>query len=191
MIINRLKLLYTIMQQQTFANRQECLEGLQGLGIKYVLHEHEAVNNMEELSKIKLEKSPYIKNLLFADKKPNSYYMIIAESSTGIQKGFWKSVGTTHNNVRLAKEENVENILKAKRGSVNVFSLVNDVNKEVKKLFIDEKLYTYSSWAFHPMDNTATVEVEREDVIKFLDHFKIAYEKVDLTKELEAKEPAK
>lgn len=31
------------------------------------------------------------------------------------------------------------------------------------------------------MDNSATVEVSRDDVIKFLDHFKIPYEKIDLT----------
>jgi len=82
---------------------------------------------MEELSKVKLDKSPYIKNLLFSEKK--HYYMVIAETSTAIQKGFWKSIGTTHNNVRLAKEEHVEAVLKAKRGSVNLFSLANDANK--------------------------------------------------------------
>lgn len=54
MIINRLKLWYSAMQQQAFKTRQECLAGLDGLGIKYVLHEHEPVFNMEELSKVKL-----------------------------------------------------------------------------------------------------------------------------------------
>jgi hypothetical protein len=31
------------------------------------------------------------------------------------------------------------------------------------------------------MDNTATIEIKKDDVIKFLDHFKIPYEKIDLT----------
>jgi hypothetical protein len=31
------------------------------------------------------------------------------------------------------------------------------------------------------MDNTATIEIEKGDVFKFLDHFKIPYEKIDLT----------
>lgn len=48
-------------------------------------------------------------------------------------------------------------MLKAKKGSVNLFSLANDDKKEVKKLLIDEKLYNFNNWSFHPMDNTATV----------------------------------
>lgn len=42
---------------------------------------------MEQLSKVKLQKSPYVKNLFYVDKKPNSYYMIIAETNTPVQKG--------------------------------------------------------------------------------------------------------
>lgn len=61
--------------------------------------------------KLKLEKAPLIKNLFFTDKKPNSYFFIIADINTKPEKGnfllrfiaFWKKVGTTHNNVRMAK----------------------------------------------------------------------------------------
>jgi hypothetical protein len=81
----------------------------------------------------------------------------------------------------MAKEEQVESVLRAQKGSVNLFSLANDEKKEVKKLLIDEKLYGFEDWAFHPMDNTATVELKKDDAIKFLDHFKIPYEKMDLT----------
>lgn len=81
----------------------------------------------------------------------------------------------------MAKQEQVESVLKAQKGSVNLFSLANDEKKEVKKLLIDEKLYEFEDWAFHPMDNTATVELKKADAIKFLDHFKIPYEKMDLT----------
>lgn len=53
--------------------------------------------------KLKLEKAPLIKNLFFTDKKPNSYFFIIADINTKPEKAFWKKVGTTHNNVRMAK----------------------------------------------------------------------------------------
>lgn len=86
MFINTLKLWYNFMQQG-FNTRQECLSCLDGLGIKYVLHEHEPVFNMEQLSQVKLEKSPYVKNLFYAEKKPNSYYMVVAETSTPVNKG--------------------------------------------------------------------------------------------------------
>lgn len=145
------------MEQQGFKTRQECLSYLDGLGIKYVLHEHEPVFNMEQLSQVKLGNSPHIKNLFYSDKKPNSFYMVVAEGSTPVNKGFWKAIGTSHNNVRFAKEEQVESVLLSKKGSVNLFGLANDQKKEVKKLLIDEKLYNFEQWAFHPMDNSATV----------------------------------
>lgn len=87
MLINRLKLWYNFMEQQGFKTRQECLSYLDGLGIKYVLHEHEPVFNMEQLSQVKLGNSPHIKNLFYADKKPNSFYMVVAETNTPVNKG--------------------------------------------------------------------------------------------------------
>jgi hypothetical protein len=38
-------------------------------------------------AKVKLEKSPLIKSLLFSDKKPNTHFMILAESATKPEKG--------------------------------------------------------------------------------------------------------
>lgn len=87
MFINRLKLWYNFMEQQSLKNRQECLACLDGLGIKYVLHQHDPVFNMEQLSQVKLDKSPYVKNLFYAEKKPNSYFMVVAETSTPVNKG--------------------------------------------------------------------------------------------------------
>ena len=42
---------------------------------------------MEELSKVKLDKAPFVKNLFYAEKKPNAYYMVIAENNTNVNKG--------------------------------------------------------------------------------------------------------
>ena len=59
--------------------------------------------------------------------------------------------------MRLAKEEQVIEVLKAKFGAVNPFALSNDKNHYVKQLIIDELLDKHDHWAFHPMDNSATV----------------------------------
>jgi hypothetical protein len=43
---------------------------------------------MQEMSeKLKLENSPLIKNLFFADKKPNTFFFVIAEMNTKPEKG--------------------------------------------------------------------------------------------------------
>ena len=53
----------------------------------------------------------------------------------------------------------------------------------MKKVLIDEKLFEFESWSFHPMDNAATIEVQRDDMIKFFDHFKINHVKIDLSQD--------
>jgi hypothetical protein len=76
------------MSQGVVGNREECLKLLNELQIPFKLYEHQAVFNMEEMAvHVKLEKSPLIKSLLFSDKKPNTHFMILAESSTKPEKG--------------------------------------------------------------------------------------------------------
>ncbi len=67
------------MQGKIITDKKECLSYLDELKIPYKLYEHDPVFNMQEMSeKLKLEKAPLIKNLFFTDKKPNSYFFIVA-----------------------------------------------------------------------------------------------------------------
>lgn len=63
---------------------------------------------------------------------------------------------------------------------MNPFGLANDINHSTQNLVIDQELYNYDYWAFHPMDNTATVEMAKDDFLKFLDSHKVKYVKMDL-----------
>lgn len=100
--------------------------------------------------------------------------------NTKPDKAYWKKVGTTHNNVRMSKEEVLENVLRSKKGALNPFSLANDAQHQVKKLIVEDKLFQSEFWAFHPMDNTATVELPHQEVIKFLTHHGVEYESLNL-----------
>lgn len=75
----------------------------------------------------------------------------------------------------MSKEEVLEGVLKSKKGALNPYSLANDKDHHIKKLIIEEKLFDFEAWAFHPMDNTATIETQREDFLKFLNHVQVAY----------------
>ncbi len=91
---------------------------------------------------------------------------------------FWKKVGTTHNNVRMSKEEVLEGVLRSKKGALNPFALANDKEHQVKKLIIEEKLFNFEEWAFHPMDNSATVELSQKHFFEFLAHFQVPFERL-------------
>ena len=87
----------------------------------------------------------------------------------------------------MSKEEVLVEVLNSKKGALNPFSLANDKEHHVKKLIIEDKLYDFEQWAFHPMDNSATIELAREDMLKFLGEYGVAVEKLDLQEQLEAK----
>ena len=88
----------------------------------------------------------------------------------------------------MSKEEVLENVLKSKKGALNIFSLANDKEHQIKKLIIEDKLFQSDFWAFHPMDNSATVEIPREEVIKFLTHHGVEVQSLNLIEALEKKE---
>ena len=88
----------------------------------------------------------------------------------------------------MSKEEVLENVLRSKKGALNIFSLANDKDHQVKKLIIEDKLFQSDFWAFHPMDNSATVEIQREEILKFLNHHGVEAESLNLLEALEKKE---
>ena len=53
-------------------------------------------------------------------------------------------------------------------GSVTVLGLINYTNKEVT-VIIDEDLWKQDSLQYHPLPNTATLVIARDDVKKFLE----------------------
>lgn len=76
------------MEKIGITNREDCLKVLNELAINFKLYEHDPVFNMEEMNnKLKLERAPLIKTLLFSDKKPNTHYMVLAEMNTKPDKG--------------------------------------------------------------------------------------------------------
>ena len=57
-------------------------------------------------------------------------------------------------------------LLKLDPGSVTPFGLLNDIDKEVK-LFIDED-FEGGVMGVHPNDNTATIWLKSEDLIRLI-----------------------
>ena len=92
-------------------NIDDCLNHLKSLKFDFKTHRHEPVFNMKEMSeKVPLEKAPFIKNLFYYDKK-NLFYLILAKTDTNVGKQFWKALGLTPGNLRMAREDHLESVL--------------------------------------------------------------------------------
>lgn len=82
------------------------MAALDKIGASYKIHDHEPAFTMEDLAKVKLEKSPYVKNLFYFDKKSGGYYMIVAETNTKVDKSklfvMWDFIKSVGKNMRMA-----------------------------------------------------------------------------------------
>ena len=81
--------------------------------------------------------------------------------------------------LHFAKEVQLIEKLGLKPGTVSIFGLLNnkdhDINIYIDKEIMNEKLIT-----FHPNDNTATIFITVEDMLKIFDDLDYNYEVIEL-----------
>ncbi|MBQ8535347.1 MAG: prolyl-tRNA synthetase associated domain-containing protein [Bacilli bacterium] len=150
-------------------NKQEIYELLKGKNIWHEITEHEEVYNMEDLSALELPYPEYdAKNIFVRDEKKINYYLITVKSEKRVDlKEFRRTYGTK--NLSFAKEEDLMNLLGLKPGSVSPLGLLND--KEGKVQFYLDKEFTEKDALIgvHPNENTATLWLKTEDLIKLIE----------------------
>ena len=57
-------------------------------------------------------------------------------------------------------------LLNVSPGAVTPFGLLNDTNRKIK-FYIDIKLNDFDSFNFHPLVNTATLNIKKKDFYNF------------------------
>lgn len=148
-------------------NKQEVYQFLKDNNIQYEVTEHPAVYNMEEMDNLHLPYPYSAKNLFVRDDKKANFYLITVKEEKRVNlKEFRKQNGTR--NLSFASENDLIDILRLVPGSVTPFGLLNDKDLRVK-FYIDEDLLSGDGMiGIHPNENTATVWLKTEDLIKIL-----------------------
>ena len=148
--------------------KQEICDYLKENGIWHEIMEHAAVFNMEELDAVEL---PYpdcdAKNLFVRDDKRRSYYLITVKGDKRVDlKKFRKTYGTKP--LTFVKPDELADILGLIPGAVSPFGLLNDTEKKVV-FYIDAAFEEDKGLiGIHPNDNTATVWLKAEDLIRII-----------------------
>lgn len=135
--------------------------------IDYVLHEHPAVFTCEESEKL-CSHIPGVssKNLFLRDDKKRRYFLVIVDSKKRVNlKELGEILGVKR--ISFASDEDLKEKLGLEPGSVSIFGLLNDEDNDVE-LFIDRDFYEQPIVTFHPNRNTASVEITKEMLKKFL-----------------------
>ena len=149
--------------------KQEIYDSLTEKGVWHEITEHEAVFNMEELDAVAL---PYpdadAKNLFVRDDKRRSYYLITVKGDKRVDLKEFRRVYETKP-LTFVKPDELKEILGLIPGAVSPFGLLNDAEKKVA-FYLDTAFKEGSGLiGVHPNDNTATVWLKAEDLMKIVE----------------------
>ena len=141
---------------------------LKDLNIDYIKHEHEPLFTCEQAEEFYSHiKGGHSKNLFLRNKNGKKHYLAIVEAHKTVKlQELAKFV--EQKKLGFASPERLKKYLSLTPGSVTPFGLIHDTNRDVE-VIIDEDLMKYNNLHYHPNTNTATLEVTRDDLKKFLD----------------------
>ncbi len=146
-------------------NKQEIYDFLYSQNIPFEITEHKAVYNMAGLAEIPLpHPEADAKNLFVRDDKRRSYLLTVFGEKRVDLKAFRSEHGTRP--LTFASAEDLEALLGLYPGAVTPLGLLNDAACRVK-LFIDRDLAD-GLVGVHPNDNTATIWLRTEDLIRIV-----------------------
>ena len=150
--------------------KNEIYEYLDSLGIEFELFVHEAVFNMAELENIALPHPECeAKNLFIRDEKKRNYYLISVKGDKRVDLKEFRRKNNTKP-LSFASEEDLKNILGLTPGSVTPLGLLCDEERKVR-LFLDSD-FMDGIIGIHPNDNTATIYLKTEDLVKVIERHK-------------------
>lgn len=149
-------------------NKQETYDYLTQKGIEYEVTEHKAVFNMAELDEVNL---PYpecdAKNLFVRDDKRRNYYLITVKGDKRVNlKEFRRQNGTKP--LTFASPEDLLAIMGLTPGSVTPLGVLNDTELKVHAFIDKDFLAEPQIIGVHPNDNTATVWLKAEELIRLM-----------------------
>ena len=152
------------------ATRQDLLARLDELGIATRTLEHEAVFTVAESSRLERElPGGHTKNLFLKDKK-DRLFLVVALGHAHIDlKTLHKVLGSDR--LSFGKPELLLEVLGVPPGSVTPFALVNDTvgnGGPRVTVILDGDMMHHERLNFHPLENTATTNIAREDFVRFI-----------------------
>lgn len=147
-------------------NKEEIYAFLKKKNIEFEAVEHKAVFNMDELDTIELPHPEWeAKNLFVRDDKKRNYYLITVN---GAKRVDLKDFRRKHElrPLTFASADDLLEIMKLTPGSVTPLGLLNDSECRVK-FYLDAE-FSGGMMGVHPNDNTATVYMKADDVLRLI-----------------------
>jgi len=141
---------------------------LDGLDIRHKTVQHRPAFTVEDLDALVGKVAgAHAKNLFLRDNK-GTLYLVVAPKDAVIElKSLHRVLGAS-GRFSFASADTMREVLGVEPGSVTPFAVINDGARRVT-VVLDASMMTQPVLNFHPLVNTATTTVSREDLVKFLE----------------------
>lgn len=148
------------------ATRQDLFAHLRQLGIATETVEHEAVFTVEQSSRLERElPGGHTKNLFLKDKKDRLFLVVALGRAQIDLKQLHKILGSDR--LSFGRPELLLQVLGVPAGSVTPFALINDKEQRVT-VILDADMMRHDRLNYHPLENTATTNIGRDDLVRFI-----------------------
>ena len=145
----------------------ELFAALDALGITYETVKHPPLFTVEQSQALRGQiPGGHTKNLFLRDKK-NALYLVVAEEDAEIElKGLHRLLGAT-GRFSFGSADLLREVLGVVPGAVTPFGAINDTEGRVT-VVLDAALMQHATINCHPLVNTMTTSLGRDDLVKFL-----------------------
>ncbi len=148
------------------ATRMDLFRFLDDLAIRTTTIEHKAVFTVEESTGLERDiPGGHTKNLFLKCKKGNLYLLVALNDAVIDLKTLHKVIGSGR--LSFGSAELLQEVLGITPGSVTPFSLVNEREGRVSVL-LDARMMRHDMLNYHPLENTATTSIARDDLLRFI-----------------------
>ena len=140
---------------------------LDSLGIAHTTVRHQPLFTVEESQSLRgMIPGGHTKNLFLKDKKSALYLVTALEDAAIELKSLHRLLGATGRFSFGSPEQMLEN-LGVTPGSVTAFGAINDTAGRIT-VVLDAGLMAHETINAHPLINTMTTSISRDDLLKFL-----------------------
>jgi Ala-tRNA(Pro) deacylase len=146
---------------------EQLFEALDALGIAHSTVKHPPLFTVEQSRALRGQiPGGHTKNLFLRDKK-NALYLVVAEEEADIElKGLHRLLGAS-GRFSFGSADLLHEVLGVAPGAVTPFGAINDKENRVT-VVLDEALMAHDIINSHPLVNTMTTSLNRDDLLKFL-----------------------
>lgn len=150
------------------ATPDQLFAALDALGIKHATVKHPPLFTVEQSQALRGQiPGGHTKNLFLRDKK-STLYLVVAQEDADIElKGLHRRLGAS-GRFSFGSADLLREVLGVAPGAVTPFGAINDRDGRVC-VVLDTALMEHAVINCHPLVNTMTTSISREDLVKFLE----------------------